>query len=137
MKPVIKKMESCTIDKDTGEIKAHQYTSFQKVDNEPSYWKTYDKNNFTTKKLVPLTHGQLILLFCLLSRMNYQNEVYIIGATKKAITEISGIVEGTIRNNLMALCEAGVLKRVSQGLFLVNPLMFSRGSWKDILQVEF
>lgn len=137
MKPAIRKIESCIIDPDTGEIKSNQYTSFQKVDNEPSYWKTYDKNNYTTKKLVSLTHGQLILLFCLLSRMNYQNEVYIIGATKKAITEISGIVEGTIRNNLMALCEAGILKRESQGLFLVNPLMFARGSWTNILQVEF
>lgn len=126
-----------TILDDSGNvIEQHSEERYFYKDNEPDYVKIYT-NVWSECNQFPDKYSKLF--FQLAIRMSYCNSdsldnsqiVYVMGPQKKEIMTACGWkTETPLVKGLKVLCDCGAIKRVSRGIYQINPSYAAKGSWK-------
>lgn len=132
-KRVIKCDTKVVSDSNTQQIVATEQYSTSIVSREPDFVKLYVKD---IGQMLDLTKSDGKVLFCLLRHMSYNNIVYLVLPVKKMIMEELNIPLNTINDSIRNLSNAGILVRQAQGCYLVNPNLFARGRWEDIVKIR-
>lgn len=117
---------------ENGEIKSEtNEVSFKSIsqDIEPDFVKLYLND---IARLYDLPRATSKLLLEILRFMGYDNVVALGKWRKAEIANKLGISTGTLANALTKFIEEGILSKVSSSEFVVNPMIFGRGKWKDI-----
>lgn len=121
----------------------YKFNSVQELDTrithhddvEPPYVKLYFENIPNYLYDLPSSTGSLI--YELLNYVTYgTQEITLNAAIKKRIALATSISVRTLDNKLQELVKKGILDRVENGLFTLNPYLFGRGDWKTILELR-
>lgn len=133
MKPSTTKVtrETIVVDSETGEVKSTQRESI--VQKEPDYVKLYLADLAMINDIPKWVTG---ILFELIKRMNYENEIILNSVIKKRIATELGIVTQTIDNALGTFVKKQILVRVGVGVYLANPYLFGKGDWNGIRKIR-
>jgi len=135
----IYKTENVRYDKETGEVIESKITKLTKLTKEPDYIKLYIN---AVLAICDLSQSINPVLFELLKHMTYANDcdggqiIYLNSALRKKICETIGISSNRLSHILTKVVKSNILKRIDRGTFAVNPDMFGKGEWKDILKVK-
>lgn len=132
-KRVTKIHSQTTVDRETGEILEGELLTTSVVSREPDFIKLYVKD---IGRLLNLTKSDTTVLFCILSIIKYDNIFYAVVNNKLKIAEETRMPMNTVNDSIRNLHNAGLLLRQGKGEYLVNPTMFAKGSWKDIVQIR-
>jgi len=125
--------EIIVTDKETGEITSHTKSEVTAYESEPPYIKMYIKD---VVRLKDLPAGSSKVLFQLLSRMGYNNTIATYKPFKKLIASDLGLSLSYIEDCISMFIKAGLLIRVDRGMYMADPDLFARGSWKDIKELR-
>jgi hypothetical protein len=117
----------------TGEILVAEQYSTSVVSREPDFVKLYVKD---IGGMLDLTKSDNKVLFCLLKHMSYSNIVYLVLPVKNMIMKELDIPLNTVNDSIRNLSNSGILIRQAQGCYLVNPTLFARGKWEDIVKIR-
>ena len=71
-------------------------------------------------------------LLALLRKMNYDNEIVLATSIKKELAEALKIKINTLEHAIGDLVRSGILHRLANNYYMVNPHLIAKGSWKDI-----
>ncbi len=130
--------ETSIVDGSSGQLLQMRREEKRKVSREPDFIKLY-LNNIMLLNSVP--QQKTDVLYLLLTRMNYKNEIVLVSGIKKEMAEELNCSLATIDKSLSLLVDKGVLKRKDRGIYIANPHLFGRGQWTEIeqlrLQLEF
>lgn len=132
-KRVTKSHSQTTVDKATGEVLEGELLTTAVVSREPDFIKLYVKD---IGRLLNLTKSDTSVLFCILGMIQYDNIFYAVVNNKLKIVAYTNMPINTVNDSIRNLHNAGILIRKGKGEYLVNPIMFARGSWKDIVQIR-
>lgn len=117
---------------ENGEIIDYRQLKEFRVDKEPEFVKLYlnDINH-----LFDLPNNNV--LFCLIKKMNYEGEVFLIKSIVDEICLITNIKNSTYFYKLIKeYCKKELLIKKDKGRYLVNPYYFGRGQWVDIQKIR-
>jgi len=126
----ISKVEN-TVDLNTGEIIENKVTTTY-ANNEPEYIKLYLQD--ISKILALSTKGEKTLL-ALVRKMNYDNEIVLTGKMKETMSDDLSIKKNTLEHGIGELVNSGILAKIGNNHYLVNPNIMGRGRWADIQQI--
>jgi predicted transcriptional regulator len=121
-----------TVDGITGELLDKKFQSLY-WEREPDYIKMYLTD---ISRLYFLNLSQNKTLLALLRKMNYDCEIVLTSLTKKELIEALKLPKGTFNNSITYLIEKGIIMRIENNRYLVNPHLFARGSWSDIQKIQ-
>jgi len=89
----------------------------------------------TIRKLADLPKSaQKVMDWCL-ENMDFENKVYILN--QKKLAQELGVTYGTIRNAISLLLKQGFLKKLENGLYMVNPALACKVPDNRDLLVQF
>lgn len=134
MSTIIRATET-TVDSSGQIIEQHTEETYLHKDNEDDYVKIYKE--FMECKAFPINYRELFMQLAI--RMTYCNIdypdssqiVYVVGPTKKEIMAACGWqTETPLVKGLKVLCDCQAIRRVSRGIYQVNPYYASKGAWK-------
>lgn len=129
VKRILRSVESTVTDLQTGEALTSTVKTLSQHSKEPEYVKLYLKD---IGALHYLTAGAL-KVFVELGRLgNYQGEVILSERRKKAIQETVDLKN--IKNHITELVQKGLLKKLGNNDYLLNPELFGRGHWDAVCQ---
>lgn len=117
----------------TGELHQEERIIKRRLPKEPDFIKLYLDD---VMMLSDIPKQKSDILYLLLRKMNYDNEITIIGSIKKQISDELDCSLGTIDKALHLLVEKKVLIRKDRGLYIANPRLFGRGRWEDIEELR-
>lgn len=132
-KGVIYSAETSMVDMNTGETHVQRMVTKRRVSKEPDFVKLYLDD---VMKLNDIPKKKTDVLYLLLKKMNYENEITIVASHKRAMAEELACSVINIDKTLALLVSKGVLVRKDRGVFLANPLLFGKGSWQDIEELR-
>lgn len=125
--------ERIIVDESTGEVISAEKTSIGKYgrSTEPSYVKLYVDD---IAKLQECTGATRNVLDQLLKIMDYENVVHINKFNKKRISQaLDNMSDNYIRNCVSQLKQSNILLSTDvRGSYILNPMFFGKGKWKDI-----
>ncbi|RZK34951.1 MAG: hypothetical protein EOO61_12750, partial [Hymenobacter sp.] len=76
------------------------------------------------------------VLYELLKKMDYSNEIVLNSTVKNRIAEELNIHPKTIDNALVKFVNKKILFRQGKGVFLANPFIFGRGNWGEVEEIR-
>jgi hypothetical protein len=114
-----------------GKLTRHRQNS--QVPKEPYFVKLYLKDLAHLRELPAWVSG---VLYELLQRMDYNNEIILNSTIKKRIADELSLVLGTIDNALVKFVQRDILFRQDKGVYLANPYLFGKGLWEDIEEIR-
>lgn len=117
----------------TGEVKEHKKSHTVAIEQEPAFIKLYLAD---ICKLEGIKAKGNEILLKLLEHTNYNNEILLPKAIRERIENQLNLPKNVLNNHLSALCKKEILMRLGTGLYLLNPELFGRGSWKDIKEIR-
>lgn len=103
------------------------------VEKEPDYVKLYVRDILRLND-IPKSGNEV--LFAILKRMNYSNDIILISYVKKEIAEELGIREITLRKSIELFVEKSILLRKDRSIYIINPFFFGRGKWDEIKKIR-
>jgi hypothetical protein len=122
-----------TINQETGEVLQEKTITQKRVGKEPYYVKLY-LNDLLYLKDMPT--GLSPILFALLQRMSFKNNIVINSSVKRQIAlEVEKSFE-TINKSITQFVKGGILIREDVGMYLFNPYLFGKGDWSDIKEIR-
>lgn len=116
-----------------GEV--HQKEVFQSYSlaAEDDYIKIYIKHiNYLTN--LPL--GLEGLIYELIKTVNYGNQIVINSYIKRKIAENIGKSFNTVNQYITKLADSKIIIREGRGVYYLNPLLYGKGKWKDIVDLR-
>ena len=122
-----------TVDYHTGEITHQTKTTVIPFEQEPPFVKLYFQD---IAKITGLSMGQTDLLFHIVKNMSYKNIWVAHAYLKEIICMDLGMKLNTLNKYIDFLYKKGILLRLKRGVYLVNPDLFAKGSWKDIKKLR-
>ena len=105
----------------TGEIETMQVTAIE--DRDFNFSKLWMKNFISTLNIVG--NKQTQLCFWIIDHVTKENQLI---GTYRSIAAESGISVGTVRVTMAALLDANFMRRVQNGVYIINPDIVFRGS---------
>ena len=119
-------------DKKTGEI-LEQNTKQKIISTEPEFLKMYfdDLSYFLNLKI-----NHRVFLSILKNCLTYKNILTLNYGTKKIISADVGVSINTINKLIDKCTKYKLIIRLERGVYLVNPLFFGRGTWKDLQEIR-
>ena len=137
-KKVIFQQNKTVLDQETGELKEFELVTEAIVSREPDYVKLY-LNTVLAAKNLPITHNTL--LNEILLRMTYANVdegqiIYILPYDREKIAKKLNIKPDTIKKAILDFAKAGILRKIANGKYQVNPHLFGKGDWSDIRRIR-
>lgn len=132
-KKILKSKVKTTVDTITGEILEIETINDYKVDREPDFVKLYLGD---IGKLFNLPNTSLLM--ALLHQMNYDNEIVLNASIKRKICALIGdkMSLANLEKIIGIYTKKEILIRKDRGLYMFNPYLFGRGSWKDINKIR-
>ena len=134
MSTIIRETET-TVDSNGQIIEQHTEETYLHKDNEPDYVKIY--TDLLRFKQFPCSYRELFLQlairmsYCSIDDPDCSQIVYVMGPHKKVIMSACGWqTETPLVKGLKALCDCGAIRRVSRGIYQINPSYAAKGSWK-------
>lgn len=100
---------------------------------EPPFVKLYLKDLAHMRNLPAWVSG---ILYELLKKMDYSNEIVLNSTVKNRIAEGLGIHPKTIDNALVKFVSKKVFFRLGKGVFQANPYIFGRGTWAEVEKIR-
>jgi len=125
--------EEFKINNETGEIQEKSTCRTIHLPREEDYVKIYINH---INYLNNLPQGLDAIIYALLKRINYQNEIVINSAIKRQIAKELKKTFNTINQYITKLVQNDILIRVDTGIYYLNPIFYGKGSWKDILELR-
>lgn len=113
-------------------IEKNDIQSFS-VEREPDYIKLY-LNDILRINEIPKSGGGI--LFSILRRMTYNNDVALYAPIKEEIANELNIKQVTISKAIELFVEKSILIRKARGLYILNPYFFGKGRWEDIKKIR-
>lgn len=132
-KTVIVSVESQSIDTSTGELLSEKRVIKRLVSKEPDFIKLYLDD---VMLLSDIPKSKSDVLYLILRKMNYDNEITVVSSHKRAIAKELNCSMINIDKTLKLLVDKGILYRKERGVFIANPRLFGRGNWEDIEQLR-
>lgn len=120
-----------TVDPKTGEILFFEKTSQQTLPSEAEYVKLYVAD---IARLLELKGAQERLLTLMAAHMDYENVVALTTAERRRWASHLGISVKALNNTLSSLVKSSVILRKDDGEYIVDPDLFSKGSWKAVIE---
>ncbi len=117
----------------TGEVAEKETKRVLKIPREEDYVKIYIKH---INYLNNLPAGLDDIIYALLKKINYQNQIVINSAIKRQIAKELGKTFNTINQYMTKLVKNDILIRVDVGIYYLNPVFYGKGSWKEILELR-
>lgn len=128
------------IDSKTGEVVAESVVVSRFRDDEPDYVKLYIDAWCAFKQVKSINTS---FLYQLLPSTTYAGEgqyIFVNAALKRDIGQRLNWSAKTAVNRasgeLTKLCSAGVLRKVENGKYQVNPELIGKGSWRDVRKLR-
>ena len=125
--------ETRKVDHITGEIKEEQTSRTIKLPKEEDYVKLYIKH---INYLNQIPEGLDTIIYALLKRINYSNQIVINSAIKRQIAQEVGKSFNTVNQYITKLVKHDILIRIDTGVYVLNPIIYGKGQWKDILELR-
>ncbi|EGI2115158.1 hypothetical protein FH832_003229 [Listeria monocytogenes] len=122
-----------TITDEDGSIRYQEEDLTVNWGKEPNYIKLYLD---TVLYLKDLPKGLNTILYALLKRMSYGNQLVLNAALKRQIAEEIDLSVSSINNAITKFVKGELLERIDTGLYRVNPHLFGKGEWKDIAKIR-
>ena len=122
-----------TIIDEEGVIKQREEDLTINWGREPNYIKLYLD---TVLYLKDLPKGLNTVLYALLKRMSYGNQLVLNAALKRQIAKEIELSVSSINNAITKFVKGELLERIDTGLYRVNPHIFGKGEWKDIAKIR-
>ena len=120
-----------TLDKETGEVITDSNEKLVRYDPEPPYIKMYIEDLCA---VVNAPNSLKDVLFMSLRKLDYDGYITLSTRYRKQICTELGIKDGTLRNRLSMLVKRGFFYSEGGNEYLVNPNLFARGEWKNIVE---
>lgn len=136
---IIQETVKSIVDGETGELKEKESTAVYRLPSEPDYVKMYMKD---LMYLVGLPKHYMGVLLWMLSNMTYASEKYgmcivLSPILKEDIKNELGLKNRrTIDVILSGLKKRGVIEYIGRFTYRLNPYLFGRGNWKDIVELR-
>ena len=132
-KTITQRIEIKQVNNVTGEILQESQSIKRKVGREPDFIKLYLDD---VMMLSHIPKSKSDILYLLLRKMNYDNEITVVASHKRAIAQEVGCSVINIDKTLALLVEKGVLFRKERGIYIANPLLFGKGNWENIEELR-
>jgi len=134
-KKFITKVEQTeTYDTNTGEkTTLNVNVSSFMVDKEPEFIKLYIQD---IGKLNAINGKANDVLLAFISKMGYNNIIPTYKPIKEFVARDLGISLHTVEAAIKKFKKKGLFIPVARGLYIADPELFARGSWKDIKQLR-
>jgi hypothetical protein len=130
IKRVLREVESTRVDHGTGEVSESSTVVEFAVPQEPDYVKLYLNDVAYLNNVSNCSNVLGQLLRC----VSYDGLIILNASIKRKITAELGISMGHFNNQLSKLAKSKVLLHRDTGMYEVNPHIFGKGSWRDILK---
>jgi hypothetical protein len=116
-----------------GVVTSSSQTSISKFEKEPPYVKLYLQD---LARLNGLNTTEQKLVNELVYNMGYNNIVPAYKPVKEMIAIKLGVAYCTIDEAIKSLHKKGILIRRARGMYVMDPNIFGRGSWKDVKNIR-
>lgn len=116
-----------------GETKSTQDAKSISVETQPDFVKMYVKD---VGMLMGIGCKKHQLLFVLLTKMDYANQLFTLPDVRLFVKRTVGIEEGTLRKYIVDFCEKGIMTKKTTNVYLVNPFLFGKGKFCDIEKIR-
>lgn len=131
---VVKTEKTTTIDSETGQIIEETNSVVSNLkEAEPPFIKLYIEDIGRLKELSPST---VLVLGSLVRNMSYSGLMFSIKPIKEMIMKDTGLSYPSVRNAFVQLANKNILIRKARAVYLIDPNLFARGSWKDIKKLR-
>lgn len=127
------------IDDATGEVldETTQVTTRElRFEQEPDYVKLYIETLSVFRDMKQTSGKVFYELVKLMSYAEYEQLVYLNPTLRKNIQKNLGIKQSMFDKSLKELRDKGLIKKVANNTFSVNPCYVGRGKWKDIRRLR-
>lgn len=121
------------IDQTTGEVVTEETQYRYSLKDEDSYVKLYTDNIRFLMNLPKSSLNALLLIFEVADYSNRGGYVSLPAGKKKQFCEVLGIEMSSFNSTLSELVKTRLLIREGTGLYKLNPWLFGKGSWADIV----
>lgn len=132
-KEVVFAFENTDTDIATGEVKTITTYKKKRLPKERPYVKTYLDDMLYLNGVSPSLR---VVLDLFTKYMDYDNILNISAGMKKSISKQGGCSIHTVNKALWLFTKARIMFRQDTGVYLLNPYLFSKGDWKDILEIR-
>lgn len=120
-------------DSSSGEIMETEQSTTSILPREPDFVKLYVKD---IGKMFDLTKSDDKVLFCITKHMTFSNLVYLVMPVKKMIMAELKMPLNTLNDSIRNLSDSGIMQRQAHGVYLINPNLFAKGKWEDIVKIR-
>lgn len=131
MAKVVRMHTNTEIDHSTGEIRRESKTDVLHFPSEPPYIKMY-LDDISTLLSIPDSEKRVLTL--MLKKLDYDGYITLSKRYRMLMCEQLGIKDQVLRNKIAKLKKSGVIASASYGEYMVNPNLFARGQWKDVVE---
>lgn len=100
---------------------------------EPPFIKLYLRDLAHLRNLPVWVSG---ILYELLKKMDYSNEIVLNSTVKKRMAELLDINFRSIDNALVKLVSKKIFFRLGPGVYQANPYIFGRGNWGEVEKIR-
>lgn len=116
-----------------GNITESTTTREFKIPREEDYIKIYIKH---ISYLNDLPKGLDDIIYALIQYTTYGNQIIINSSIKRKIAEDLGKSFNTINQYITKLVKNDILIREDTGVYYLNPAIYGKGKWEDILKLR-
>lgn len=101
---------------------------------EPMYVKAYLED---LRQILSVNRGDIAVLIELMKYMGYDNVVDVTPRIKQKVFEMLGTGnQQTVSNSISRLKHAFLIFSMGRGSYLIDPKLFAKGGWSDILKIS-
>lgn len=126
------RMERITeVDHLTGEITKENIVQSLVFGSEPPYIKMYLDD---LSDILNIPNAQRTVLDLMLPKLDYDGYITLSTRYRREMSDKLGINDQSLRNSISKLVKAGVIQNSGRGEYRVNPYLFARGEWKNIVE---
>lgn len=109
---------------------SHHVTKVR-LPSEPPFVKLYIED---LSKLLNVKDAPKNLLLMLVQKLDYEGFISITPFDRERIANRLGINKQTLANYLQKLIKSNIIRNIGRGAFQVNPHLFAKGDWAQIIQ---
>lgn len=132
-KRISQEITNTITDINTGEVIKEVKNEISYVDREPDYVKLYVSDIL---RLTDVPKSGNDIMFAMLKRMTYNNDIALYAPVKREIANELGIKEITVSKAIELFTNKSILVRKDRGLYIINPYFFGRGKWEEIKKIR-
>ena len=116
-----------------GEVTKKEVIKTYTLDKEEDYIKVYIKHIMYLNNLPQGLHP---LIYQLVKYVTYGNQIVLTAGIKRKIASDMGMSVHTINAYISSLVKKDILIRVDRAMYILNPVIFGKGNWSEIVKLR-